>query len=161
MAKHSTFCDTEVNDDTIYGVTQPVLNGTRTGLGPNTFVTAGVTITSPSVAISLAGVSRQDGCYTTIDNTIIPVDADSVTSIRGGGIGYLYYPFQYQHLNYECIAANGSLYVADGSGPDCYTVVPSIAYFNAPTTWSWANACESIPDEPCSVDPVLSARNGY
>ena len=65
------------------------LSGTQTGTAPNSFVTDGVTITSPSVAISLTGISRRDGCYSTLDRTIIPVNPGKVTSIRGELGGYL------------------------------------------------------------------------
>lgn len=120
-----------------------VLTGTPTGSGPNTYVTQGVTITSPSVAISLTGISRKDGCYTTVASTIIPVDAEVIQSIRGYNpvsSVYRYWPFNFADLNYECQGTNGSLYVADDSGPNCYPVVPADAYFSGSSAWAWASS---------------------
>lgn len=154
------------------------LTGTQTGQGPNIAVTEGITITSPSVAISLIGISRKDGCYNmTISSTIIPVDLSDVTSIRGGtftplakrsdhpisafGIasqsapaGYVtsdYQPFRFQDLSYHCIGANGSASVAFGPGPNCYPLVPSQAYFSAPDMWKWDNGGKRVlpMDSPC------------
>ncbi|KAK5764245.1 hypothetical protein LTS12_005696 [Elasticomyces elasticus] len=108
--------------------------------GPSTFVTAGVTITSPSVGIALTSVSRKDGCYGTVATTVIPMDPDSVVSLRGDlGGGYVYYPFQYSDLLYNCKGSNGSVYQADGPGEDCWPIVPSSVYFQAPTTYAWAH----------------------
>ncbi|KAK3656995.1 hypothetical protein LTR22_009496 [Elasticomyces elasticus] len=143
--------------------------------GPSTFVTAGVTITSPSVGIALTSVSRKDGCYGTVATTVIPMDPDSVVSLRGDlGGGYVYYPFQYSDLLYNCKGSNGSVYQADGPGEDCWPIVPSSVYFQAPTTYAWAHwipataqsqltiADDYRPDIllPSNGDPWMSRRWG-
>lgn len=102
----------------------------RTGDGPNTFVTGGVTITSPSVGIYLASVSRADGCYTTLTSTIVVVPPSEVSSARGVRALYQSEPFQYQDLNYKCQPANSSIYwIQNEPGNDCYQQVPAVAYF--------------------------------
>ncbi|KAG9514296.1 hypothetical protein KCV07_g8179, partial [Aureobasidium melanogenum] len=102
----------------------------RTGDGPNTFVTGGVTITSPSVGIYLASVSRADGCYTTLTSTIVVVPPSEVSSARGVRALYQSQPFQYQDLNYKCQPANSSMYwIQNEPGNDCYQQVPAVAYF--------------------------------
>jgi len=127
-------------DDCDYygGASVVTLNATRTGSGPNSFVTAGITITSPSVAIALTGVSRRDGCYGTVDTTVIPISAGEVKSIRGDlSFGYNTFAFNYPDLNYKCNAANASQYVANEPGDGCWPAVPASAYFWAPTTYAW------------------------
>jgi len=107
-----------------------IIGGTPTGSGPNTFVTLGVTITSPSVAISLKSLFRQDGCFTTVQNTIIPVAPHEVTSVRGARALFTMEPFAYQDLNYKCQRENSSDYtIQDFPGDDCYREVPASAYF--------------------------------
>ncbi|KAG9605836.1 hypothetical protein KCU77_g584, partial [Aureobasidium melanogenum] len=102
----------------------------RTGDGPNTFVTGGVTITSPSVGIYLASVSRADGCYTTLASTVVVVPPSEVWSARGVRALYQSEPFQYQDLNYKCQPANSSVYwIQNEPGNDCYQQVPAVAYF--------------------------------
>ncbi|KAH9839627.1 cell wall protein DAN4-like, partial [Teratosphaeria destructans] len=109
-----------------------VIGGTRTGSGPNTFVTDGVTITSPSVAISLADVSRADGCFQTISSTIIVVPSNELSSARGARALYTWAPFDYQDLNYRCQRPDSDQYIVqDEPGPDCYQEVPATAYFAA------------------------------
>jgi len=115
-----------------------IISGTPTGHGPNTFVTKGITITSPSVAISLTGISRLDNCYTELSESIIPVHPSDVTSLRGvGPATYHYLPFNFADLNYHCQAPNGSLYVAGVPGASCYPAVPASAYFHASSVWNW------------------------
>ncbi|KAK5692716.1 hypothetical protein LTR17_025347 [Elasticomyces elasticus] len=128
-------CEPYPGPSPTYGAVNASISGP-----PSTFVTLGVTITSPSVGIALTSVSRKDGCYGTVDTTVIPMDPDSVTSLRGDlGGGYINYPFQYTDLLYNCKGSNGSVYQADGPGEDCWPIVPSSVYFSAPTTYSWWN----------------------
>ncbi|KAK3659353.1 hypothetical protein LTR56_001243 [Elasticomyces elasticus] len=165
-------CDT--TDQPLLPTYDPV-NATISGPPSSTFVTAGVTITSPSVGIALTSVSRKDGCYGTVATTVIPMDPDSVVSLRGDlGGGYVYYPFQYSDLLYNCKGSNGSVYQADGPGEDCWPIVPSSVYFQAPTTYAWANyipktaqglltiADDYRPDIllPSNGDPWMSRRWG-
>lgn len=116
----------------------------RTGDGPNTFVTDGVTITSPSVGIYLASVSRQDQCYTTVASTVVVVPASEVLSARGARALYDHEPFQYQDLNYKCQPANSSEYwIQDEPGNDCYQQVPAVAYFSGESAFGWDEYCKS------------------
>lgn len=116
----------------------------RTGNGPNTFVTDGITITSPSVGIYLASVSRQDQCYTTLASTIVVVPASEVMSARGARALYDHEPFQYQDLNYKCQPANGTdSWIQDEPGDDCYQQVPAIAYFSGESAFNWDEYCKS------------------
>lgn len=101
-----------------------------TGSAPNVFVTDGMTITSPSVAISFAQMSRADGCGTTIGHTIIPVKPEEVTSVRGFRALFDHKQFNFADLNYHCVSTNSTNYtIADGAGNDCYQAVPADAYF--------------------------------
>ncbi|KAK5714209.1 hypothetical protein LTR15_011117 [Elasticomyces elasticus] len=145
-------CDT--TDQPLLPTYDPV-NATISGPPSSTFVTAGVTITSPSVGIALTSVSRKDGCYGTVATTVIPMDPDSVVSLRGDlGGGYVYYPFQYSDLLYNCKGSNGSVYQADGPGEDCWPIVPSSVYFQAPTTYAWANY-----NGPTAPAPITTAES--
>ncbi|KAK5739540.1 hypothetical protein LTR17_005229 [Elasticomyces elasticus] len=144
-------CDT--TDPPLLPTYAPV-NATMSG-PPSTFVTAGVTITSPSIGVALTSVSRKDGCYGTVATTVIPMDPDSVVSLRGDvGGGYVYYPFQYSDLLYNCKGSNGSVYQADGPGEDCWPIVPSSVYFQAPTTYAWANY-----NGPTAPAPITTAES--
>jgi len=101
-----------------------------TGSAPNVFVTEGMTITSPSVAISFAQISRADGCGPTIGHTIIPVKPEQVTSVRGYRALFQHEQFNFADLNYHCVSTNSTNYtLADGVGNDCYQEVPAAAYF--------------------------------
>ncbi|KAH0288101.1 hypothetical protein M436DRAFT_81617 [Aureobasidium namibiae CBS 147.97] len=109
-----------------------------TGDGPNTFVTDGITITSPSVAISFASVSRVDGCFTTLESTIIVVSASEVMSARSARALYDHKPFRYQDLNYKCQPANSSTsWIQDEPGDDCFQQVPAAAYFVGESAFAW------------------------
>ncbi|KAH0364867.1 hypothetical protein KCU65_g6486, partial [Aureobasidium melanogenum] len=128
----------------------------RTGDGPNTFVTGGVTITSPSVGIYMASVSRADGCYTTLASTIVVVPPSEVLSARGARALYDHEPFQYQDLNYHCQPANSSdFWIQDEPGNDCYQQVPAAAYFSGESAFNW--------DEyyPNGVGPTLTIGPNY
>ncbi|KAK6437241.1 hypothetical protein LTR95_006571 [Oleoguttula sp. CCFEE 5521] len=97
---------------------------------PNSFVTNGMTITSPSVAISFGHMSRVDGCGGTINATIVPVNPSEVTSVRGFRALFQHYRFNFADLNYHCFSTNSTNYtIADGGGDDCYQQVPAAAYF--------------------------------
>ncbi|KAK5683395.1 hypothetical protein LTS10_004926 [Elasticomyces elasticus] len=143
-------CESYPGPSPTYGAVNASISGP-----PSTFVTLGVTITSPSVGIALTSVSRKDGCYGTVDTTVIPMDPDSVTSLRGDlGGGYINYPFQYTDLLYNCKGSNGSVYQADGPGEDCWPIVPSSVYFSAPTTYSWWS--QAGPTAPA---PITTAES--
>ena len=97
---------------------------------PNSFVTEGITITSPTVAISLAYLSRVDGCGTTINHTIIPVHPDQVTSVRGFRALFEHHRFNFADLNYFCMDTNKTMAtLPEGEGDSCYQQVPAEAYF--------------------------------
>lgn len=116
----------------------------RTGDGPNSFVTDGVTITSPSVGIYLASVSRADQCYTTLASTIVVVPASEVLSARGARALYDHEPFRYQDLNYKCQPANSSEHwTQDEPGDGCYQEVPAVAYFSGESAFDWDEYCRS------------------
>ncbi|KAM3421566.1 hypothetical protein BST61_g1953 [Cercospora zeina] len=136
----------EPTDDTLFcykahedGVkrTAETIPGTRTGDGPNTIVTDGVTITSPMVAMVYTSVHRADGCGPTIAKTIRTMQPDHLSSIRRDSEGGApRYPFDYNDLNWMCDAGNGTYtmqYVQqDGN---CYQNVPAAAYFHGPQKW--------------------------
>jgi hypothetical protein len=97
---------------------------------PNSFVTEGITITSPTVAISLGYMSRVDGCGTTINHTIIPVHPDQVTSVRGFRALFEHHQFNFADLNYFCMDTNKTMgTIPEGEGDSCYQQVPADAYF--------------------------------
>lgn len=97
---------------------------------PNSFVTEGITITSPTVAISLGYMSRVDGCGTTINHTIIPVHPDQVTSVRGFRALFEHHQFNFADLNYFCMDSNKTMgTIPEGEGDSCYQQVPADAYF--------------------------------
>lgn len=97
---------------------------------PNSFVTEGITITSPTVAVSLGFMSRVDGCGTTINHTIIPVHPDQVSSVRGYRALFSHHRFNFADLNYWCGDTNTTnSTIADGQGDSCYQQVPAAAYF--------------------------------
>ncbi|KAK6000560.1 hypothetical protein QM012_003806 [Aureobasidium pullulans] len=126
----------------------------RTGDGPNTFVTDGVTITSPSVGIYLASVSRADRCYTTLASTIVVVPPSEVLSARGARALYDHQPFQYQDLNYKCQPANSSEYwIQDEPGDDCYQQVPAVAYFSGESAFDWDEYYPTAFGPPLTIGP--------
>jgi hypothetical protein len=97
---------------------------------PNSFVTEGITITSPTVAVSLAYMSRVDGCGTTINHTIIQVHPDQVSSVRGFRALFSHHRFNFADLNYFCENTNTTTaIIAEGQGDSCYQQVPAEAYF--------------------------------
>nr|OQO24277.1 hypothetical protein B0A51_07979 [Rachicladosporium sp. CCFEE 5018] len=97
---------------------------------PRSFVTDGITITSPSVAISFGHMSRADQCGRTINATIVPVNPSEVTSVRGFRALFTHHRFNFADLNYHCFSTNSTNYtIADGAGDDCYQQVPAAAYF--------------------------------
>lgn len=97
---------------------------------PNSFVTEGITITSPTVAVSIGYMSRVDGCGTTINHTIIPVHPDQVTSVRGYRALFSHHRFNFADLNYWCGDTNTTnATIAEGQGDSCYQQVPAAAYF--------------------------------
>ncbi|KAK6442320.1 hypothetical protein LTR95_001452 [Oleoguttula sp. CCFEE 5521] len=103
---------------------------TPTPTAPRSFVTDGITITSPSVAISFGHMSRADGCGRTINATIVPVNPSEVTSVRGFRALFTHHRFNFADLNYHCFSTNSTNYtIADGAGDDCYQQVPAAAYF--------------------------------
>lgn len=115
-----------------------------TGDGPNTFVTDGITITSPSVGISFASVSRVDGCFTTLESTVIVVPASEVMSARSARALYDHEPFRYQDLNYKCQPANSSTsWIQDEPGDDCFQQVPAAAYFIGESAFAWDEYCKT------------------
>ncbi|OQN98400.1 hypothetical protein B0A48_15668 [Cryoendolithus antarcticus] len=103
---------------------------TPTPTAPKSFVTDGITITSPSVAISFGHMSRADQCGRTINATIVPVNPSEVTSVRGFRALFTHHRFNFADLNYHCFSTNSTNYtIADGAGDDCYQQVPAAAYF--------------------------------
>lgn len=98
---------------------------------PASFVTEGITITSPTVAVSLGYLSRVDKCGTTVNHTIIPVKPEEVTSVRGFRALFEHHRFNFADLNYFCMDTNTTNYtLADGAPADsCYQQVPAAAYF--------------------------------
>lgn len=125
--------------------TAETVTAAPTGDGPNVFVTDGITITSPSVAVSIGGVSRVDGCGPTIANTIIPVPPEAVSSVRGARALFTHEPFNFADLNYKCLSDPDKVYVTTANRDDCYQEVPASAYFYgyqnaAGVDWYNANA---------------------
>lgn len=135
------------NDNLCNATSIKILTGTPTGTGPNTYVTEGVTITSPSVGIWLGGVSRGDGCFATVSSTILVVPSSEVTSVRGARALFTMEPFAYQDLNYRCQAAGSDQYIIqDEPGDDCYQEVPATAYFGDRIAFDdWNADGRSIP----------------
>lgn len=98
---------------------------------PRSFVTEGITITSPTVAVSLGYVSRVDGCGTTVNHTIIPVRPEEVTSVRGYRVFFEHHRFDFADLNYFCMDTGTTNATLDDNVPQdsCYQQVPADAYF--------------------------------
>lgn len=115
------------------GASPLTIPATRTGSGPNTFVTGTLTITSPTIALSYSDLSRIDGCGTTIAHTIITMSPEELSSVRGGRSLYDLRPFNYGDLNWMCPSRSNSSHftVQDLEGPNCYQNVPAQAYWNA------------------------------
>lgn len=112
-----------------------VIPGTPTASGgPNTFVTGTLTITSPTVALSYGGLSRIDGCGTTIDYTIITMKPGELSSVRGGRSLYDLRPFNFGDMNWMCASPTNSSHftVQDVEGENCSQNVPAQAYCKNP-----------------------------
>lgn len=103
--------------------TAETISATPTGDGPNTFETLGITITSPSVAVSIAGLSRVDKCGTTIADTIIPVLPEDVSSVDGARALFTHMPFNFANLNYKCLSDPDVIYFTTSDRTDCYQQV--------------------------------------
>ncbi|KAK3655160.1 hypothetical protein LTR56_003581 [Elasticomyces elasticus] len=108
------------------------------------FVTNGITITSPTVAISFGGLRRQDNCGSTVSEKIVLVDPAELISIRGDRVYFSYYPFNLDDLAYNCATGSPSSYMPDNERDDCYQVVPADAYFDGTLNW--------INDETLDMD---------
>lgn len=114
----------------------------RTADGPNTFVTEGITITSPSVGIALSSLSRYDGCYTTVASTIVVVHPSEVLSIRSARAWAQHWPFAFQDLNYKCRSQNSSIeWIQNEPGDNCYQQVPADAYLTGESAFGWDEYC--------------------
>ncbi|KAM0724016.1 hypothetical protein Q7P37_001007 [Cladosporium fusiforme] len=109
--------------------TASTITASHTG-PPNSFITDGITITSPTVAVSLGFVSRVDGCGPTVDHTIIPVRPEEVTSVRGFRALFSHHRFNFADLNYFCEDTGTTNSTLDEAHADsCYQQVPAAAYF--------------------------------
>lgn len=101
------------------------------GKTPRSAVYEGLTITSPTVAMSLSSIEA--GCGTTIDSTIILVPPEQVTSIIGVRAEFGDFPFEFANLNWRCQAPGSTNYtIEDSGGDDCYQEVPALAYMDGP-----------------------------
>ncbi|KAI5203008.1 hypothetical protein AUEXF2481DRAFT_44107 [Aureobasidium subglaciale EXF-2481] len=126
----------------------------RTGDGPNTFVADGVTITSPSVGVSLMGVSRADGCGVTVASTVVALHATDLVSIRGARALFSYYPFRFQDLNYKCRSRdNTTTWIQDYPGDGCYQEVPAEAYFSGESAFVWHEYYPTAYDTALTIGP--------
>ncbi|KAK3659720.1 hypothetical protein LTR56_001083 [Elasticomyces elasticus] len=106
--------------------TAKTITATPTG-PPRTFVTSGITITSPTVGVSFGGMSRIDGCGTTIKDTIIPVRPEEIATVRGYHSFFSHWQFNFADLNYIC-TSNASSEIPMEERDDCYLAVPANAY---------------------------------
>ncbi|KAK3648395.1 hypothetical protein LTR56_007512 [Elasticomyces elasticus] len=106
--------------------TAETITATPTG-PPLTFVTSGITITSPTVGVSFGGMSRMDGCGTTIKDTIIPVRPEEIATVRGAHTFFSHWQFNFADLNYIC-TSNASSEIPMEERDDCYLAVPANAY---------------------------------
>ena len=85
---------TTVNGDLCEGNGSTVAP-TPTGNGPNTFVTMGITLTSPTVYLSFSTIYATQGGFmdyigTTLSNTIIPFASSDISTQCGSfGTDYL------------------------------------------------------------------------
>ena len=105
------------------------ISATPTADRPNTFATLGITLTSPTVAVSIGGLSRVDQCGTTVAITIIPVLPEDVSSVEGARALFTHRPFNFANLNYKCLSDPDVIYFATSDRTDCYQEVPASAYF--------------------------------
>ncbi|KAK3069598.1 hypothetical protein LTR53_011945 [Teratosphaeriaceae sp. CCFEE 6253] len=128
------------------------ITGTPTGVGPNTYVTLGLTLTSPTVYLSFetlhADIAGYSGAFTgpTFANTIIPFPASDISSqcVAGGAMRNLTGPrtfdplgpatrLDYADLNYP-IAANVHQCATLSCDPNTYSY--TLAIFNTSTPLS-------------------------
>ena len=108
----------------------------RLAMGPNQSIIEGLTITRPSVDISVGGFSRVDKCGTTVAHTIIPVAPKDVSSVNGARALFTHKPFNFADLNYKCLSEPDAIYaITRADQNDCYQEVPASAYF-----FGYANA---------------------
>ena len=131
--------------------------GTRTGSGPNVFVTGNLTITSPTVGISFSGLSRIDGCGPTIDHTIFTAAPGQVSSVRGARAEFDILPFNYADLNWNCqVSDNSSSFtIQNTQGPNCYQDVQAAAYFESNPRF------DELDDVWAGFSPNLTMVNDY
>lgn len=101
-----------------------LINPPTATTGPNTAVFDNFTLTSPTVAISFAAISRSDGCGATVSNYILPLDPSRVYTIRGARADGVGVSMNFADLQTTCIEAG------------CYTEVPWSAYASAPACYS-------------------------
>ena len=101
-----------------------------TPTGPRTFVTSGITLTSPTIGLSLANVHRNDGCGPTVTATVVPLAPDQVQSINNN---FTESAFNFANLNTRCVPDNPQL---------CYTLVPWPVYGEAPGCFN--ESCSTI-----------------
>ncbi|KAK3073641.1 hypothetical protein LTR53_004600 [Teratosphaeriaceae sp. CCFEE 6253] len=95
---------------------------------PRSVITNGITITSPTVGISFGGLSRMDGCGTTVANTIILANPEEIATVRGYHAFFSHWQFNFADLNYIC-ASNASSNIPMDARDDCYQAVPADVYF--------------------------------
>ncbi|KAI5359952.1 hypothetical protein Slin15195_G118130 [Septoria linicola] len=116
---------------------RPTIEVTPTG-PPATFVADGLTITSPTVALSFSALRRGDGCGPTIEHTILPIPPEQLSSVRGARVGYFQEPFEFADLNWMCESPNGTFTVQDSNGENCYQDVQGDAYWWASPQADWS-----------------------
>ena len=126
---------TKAGSGNLCSMAAETLTAKPSGNGPNTFVTQDITITSPTVAVSIGGLSRVDQCGTTVQDTIIPVLPADVSSVEGARALFTHRPFNFANLNYRCMSNPGAIYITTSGRDDCYQEVPASAYF-----YGYANA---------------------
>ncbi|KAK3111319.1 hypothetical protein LTR53_013560 [Teratosphaeriaceae sp. CCFEE 6253] len=159
------------------------ITGTPTGVGPNTYVTLGQTLTSPTVYLSFetlhADIAGYSGAFTgpTFANTIIPFPASDISSqcVAGGAMRNLTGPrtfdplgpatrLDYADLNYP-IAANVHQCATLSCDPNTYSYTLAIFNTSAPLSdWIIGSStmvihqsdvwCFTIFDD---YDPMLAA----
>lgn len=142
----------------------PWITGTPTGSGPNTFVTGTLTITSPDVAIVFTSLSLGNyltACGTTIQETVITLPVEAVSSQRGARVNFGWYPFDFSDLNWVCQSGNSSVFTTQFEpGPNCYQDVPAIAYFNANDRYdSYTSYTDSLRTNTDMVDKLTIAND--
>ena len=110
--------------------TAETITASPTGDGPNQSITEGLTITRPSVDISVGGFSCVDKCGTAVAHTIIPVAPKDALSVNGARALFTHKPFNFADLNYECLSEPDAIYaITRADQNDCYQEVPASAYF--------------------------------